>query len=695
MDTLVEYLQSEFADLTPEELHLLASGMQERTVEQYQSLFRRGEDSESFAVIKSGRVGLLDSDGRTMVTLTAGNVLGARDFFTNAPAQMTARAESPPVTFWEMTAETFADLLEVQPRLGVHFAHSLGNTDSSTRLTEHLRRRLHRLPAFSGLGTDVLTMVAAALSPMELQLGDTLYRSGEQPSGLYLAVEGSLSRMTDSQPPTLIEDGALLGGENLASDIPYNHTVLAEESTLCWELSRNDFHRINQVHPVLQRALNRPAIPTRPDTVDTPMPTADDFSLSSVRELAALPDHILKAVSQVVTTRAVSAGQVVYQPGEPSSEFYVVYSGEIELSSPSDIGVNQELSRAAVQDVFGLDSLQAQTPRTKQATATVDTELLVLPRIYLLRLAEQFPEINTLLAPDTDSHSSKPAEESPTPAPGLRAESDLGDLHGFSVFWGLTGQELARIQTELQPVVFYPQEQLFTRGDTVTALYLLQEGKVLLEDEDGQIRYLEPTSAIGLDSLLSQAPVTEHAFASTEIRVVLIPRERVWQLATEIPRFDENLRSLAQQETSAPPVPVVQQQPATPPPTWPAAAGSPPAQPSPTIPSGPATGPSLAEPPSGLPPAHSPQSTSQPAEPVNPFGPPPAGTPPLSAPGSAPVVEQDPFLADSQSRTRDDQGFGGMSVAGKVRAILTAVLVVYLVGWAAFSLIQDLIPGLV
>ena len=82
MDTLVEYLQSEFANLTPEELHLLASGMEERTVEQYQSLCRRGEDSESFAVIKSGRVGLLDSDGRTMVTLTAGNVLGVRDFFT-------------------------------------------------------------------------------------------------------------------------------------------------------------------------------------------------------------------------------------------------------------------------------------------------------------------------------------------------------------------------------------------------------------------------------------------------------------------------------------------------------------------------------------------------------------------------------------------------------------------------------------
>ena len=58
------------------------------------------------------------------------------------------------------------------------------------------------------------------------------------------------------------------------------------------------------------------------------------------------------------------------------------------------------------------------------------------------------------------------------------------------------------------------------------------------------------------------------------------------------------------------------------------------------------------------------------------------------------MVEQDPFLADSKSSRRDDQGFGGMSGAGKIRAILTAVLVVYLVGWAAFSLIQDLVPDL-
>ena len=690
MDTLVGYLQSEFADLTPEELNLLASGMQERTVEQYQSLCRRGEASDSFAVIKSGRVGLLDSDGRTMVTLTAGNVLGARDFFTNAPTQMTARAESPPVTFWEMTADTFAGLLASQPRLGVHFAQSLGSTDTSTRLTGHLSRRLRQLPAFSGLGTDVLAMVAGALSPLELQLGDTLYRSGEQPSGLYLVVAGSLSRMADGQPPMLIEDSVLLGGENLASDIPYNHTVVAEEPTLCWELSRNDFHRINQVHPVLQRALNRPAIPVRPDTAADPAPAAGDFPLANVRELASLPEHVLKAVSQVVTTRSVPAGQTVYRPGEPSAEFYVVQSGEIEISTPSDIGVNQELSRIAVHGVFGLDSLRAQSPRTKQATATVDTELLVLPRIYLLRLAEQFPEVNRVLTPDTAPDPSEPAETPPPRPTGMRAESDLGDLHGFSVFWGLTGQELARIQTELQPVVFYPQEQLFTRGDTVTALYLLQEGKVLLEAEDGEIRYLEPTGAIGLGSLLSQSPVTEHAFASTEIRVVLIPRERVWQLATEIPRFDENLRSLAQQETSAPPVPVVQQPPAVPPPSWPTAPEPSPVQPAPTLPAGPAAEPSLAEPPSGLPPAHSPRISSPPAEPVNPFAPSPSGAPPLPAP----VVEQDPFLAGSKSSARDDQGFGSMSAAGKIRAILMALLVVYLAGLAAFGLIQDLVPGL-
>ena len=536
MDTLVEYLHHEFDNLTQDELQLLASSMREITVDQYQSLYRKGENSDSFAVIKSGRVGLLDNDGRTMVTLTAGNVLGARDFFAKAPTQMTARAESPPVNVWEMSAESFEGLLDSNPHFGVHFAHSIGNNDTSTRLTEYLSRQLQQLPHFSGLGGDLLNLVAVALSPLELQLGDTLYRAEEQPSGMYYLVAGGLSRMTEEQPPALIEGGTLVGSENLATDAPYDHTVVAEGGVLCWELSRNDFHRINQLHPVLQRALNRPTIPERPGPTPTE-PRITDYALSNVRELASLTEPALEAVSQIISSRAVPAGQVVYRPGETSVEFYVVKVGEIELSSPSDIGVNQELSRVTVHGVFGLDSLKAQTPRTKQATATVDTELVVLPRIYLLRLAEQFPEISAILEPGSAEYASETQETPPAFAKGLHAERDLGDLHGFSVFWGLTGKELALIQAELQPVVFYPQEQLYARGDTVTALYLLQEGTVLLEPEGEEIKYLEPTSAIGLGSLLSQVPVTEHAFASTEIRVILIPRERVWHLATEIPRF--------------------------------------------------------------------------------------------------------------------------------------------------------------
>ena len=169
-----------------------------------------------------------------------------------------------------MTADTFAGLLASQPRLGVHFAQSLGSTDTSTRLTGHLSRRLQQLPAFSGpghrradhgRGRPVPPGTAVGRHP--LQVGRAAQRP--VPGGRRQPVPHG-----GRPAPMLIEDSVLLGGENLASDIPYNHTVVAEEPTLCWELSRNDFHRINQVHPVLQRALNRPAIPVRPDTAATP-----------------------------------------------------------------------------------------------------------------------------------------------------------------------------------------------------------------------------------------------------------------------------------------------------------------------------------------------------------------------------------------------------------------------------------------
>ena len=131
---------------------------------------------------------------------------------------------------------------------------------------------------------------------------------------------------------------------------------------------------------------------------------------------------------------------------------------------------------------------------------------------------------------------------------------DLDDLNMFSVFTGLSGTEAARVLPELQEARFLPQEKIYAKGDQLAYLYCLQEGTVQLEREATESpRTVGPGSLLGLVSLMSQQPCPEHAFASTEVRLITLTRAAIQQLSRDSPRFGENLWRVATAEPAAPP----------------------------------------------------------------------------------------------------------------------------------------------
>ena len=128
------------------------------------------------------------------------------------------------------------------------------------------------------------------------------------------------------------------------------------------------------------------------------------------------------------------------------------------------------------------------------------------------------------------------------------------DLSMFSVFIGLSDPEAARVLPELQEARFFPQEQIYAKGDELAYLYCLQEGTVQLEREATEgPRTAGPGSLLGLVSLMSQQPCPEHAFASTEVRLITLTYAAVQRLSRDVPRFGENLWRVATAEPAAPP----------------------------------------------------------------------------------------------------------------------------------------------
>ena len=634
-DKLIEYLGQIFPGLDEAGRALVAEHMERKEMAPYHNLYQRAEPSHAFYVIHTGRVSSAGADARPVFTSTAGNALGEQDFFRGEPRGFTARTESKTV-YWEMTEAHFLRVLRTQPRVGLQIEE-----ERIAQVDLYLRERLAAVPALDGLGPDILLAMARLFAPHTLQAGEHLYRQGASAQGLFLTDRGRLAQADTGAP---IPSGALQGADALLTDSPYAHDLVAQEPVLCWMLSRGDFQRLQGAHPTLSRALGRAPRPAPPPPED-----ARALSLlSRSASLAALPPAVLQALAAQAFERRLRAGDAVYRMQDVSDAFFLIVEGEIELSQASATGVNQELSRVAAGDVFGLESLLRTAPRTQQATATVDTELLVFTREALDNLRRTHDAVDQWWA-----QAEPPAPEPSAPA---APRVDLGDLSMFSVFTGLSGAEAARVLPELQEARFFPQEQIYAKGDELAYLYCLQEGTVQLEREATEgPRTVGPGALLGLVSLMAQQPCPEHAFASTEVRLITLTRAAVQQLSRDVPRFGENLWRVATAEPAAPPPPPV----------------APPANP-------------YIQPPPA-PPGSAPTS---------PYPPPPA--PPAPAGGAPPSRQNEPFLpldpvpAPSESGWKD---LAAMSWAGKIRFLFTLLILLYLLAALAAFLIPQILPA--
>ena len=102
-------------------------------------------------------------------------------------------------------------------------------------------------------------------------------------------------------------------------------------------------------------------------------------ALRSVPDLAALDDHALLRVVGASSNLFWPAGSVVFERGSESEALYVVLSGEVSITEPGE-GGESEIARIGPGSSFGELSLMLHTTHTRDARATQDTELMVVPK---------------------------------------------------------------------------------------------------------------------------------------------------------------------------------------------------------------------------------------------------------------------------------------------------------------------------
>jgi CRP-like cAMP-binding protein len=103
-------------------------------------------------------------------------------------------------------------------------------------------------------------------------------------------------------------------------------------------------------------------------------------ALAAIPLFAGLDAVALASVAAGMRSRRFRRGEVIFHIGDPGDALFVIVSGEVKISLPSDTGDEAILATLSSGAVFGELALLDGAPRSATATALGPTETVVLPR---------------------------------------------------------------------------------------------------------------------------------------------------------------------------------------------------------------------------------------------------------------------------------------------------------------------------
>jgi CRP-like cAMP-binding protein len=103
-------------------------------------------------------------------------------------------------------------------------------------------------------------------------------------------------------------------------------------------------------------------------------------SLARIPFFSGLGEDALERVATGTRMRRFRRGEVIFHAGDPGDGLFILVSGEVKISLPSETGDEAIIATLHAGDVFGELALLDGAPRSATATALIATEAIVLPR---------------------------------------------------------------------------------------------------------------------------------------------------------------------------------------------------------------------------------------------------------------------------------------------------------------------------
>ncbi|MDQ6793340.1 MAG: Crp/Fnr family transcriptional regulator [Chloroflexota bacterium] len=120
-------------------------------------------------------------------------------------------------------------------------------------------------------------------------------------------------------------------------------------------------------------------------------------TLATVPLFAGLDPDALDALGRTMRAQRFKRGEVVFHVGDPGDALFVVTSGAVKITLPSEAGDEAILATLRPGDFFGELALLDGAPRSATAAALEPTDTLVLPRAGFRELVSAQPAIRDAL----------------------------------------------------------------------------------------------------------------------------------------------------------------------------------------------------------------------------------------------------------------------------------------------------------
>lgn len=119
----------------------------------------------------------------------------------------------------------------------------------------------------------------------------------------------------------------------------------------------------------------------------------DRRPFSSTELFAALPEDMLEQLRATAVERQLAKGELLFAQGDASSELYVVLEGRIAISTRSSDGRESMVAVLENGGLFGEIGLFDGGPRSAEARALSDTELIGISYDNVRSAIQERPEV--------------------------------------------------------------------------------------------------------------------------------------------------------------------------------------------------------------------------------------------------------------------------------------------------------------